>query len=132
MSNFASARLDKHVTHHWHTRSVVNCPTMPTSREILAANLKRIIAADSAKHPTDRPGVRGWAKRKELNVRLIDRLVKRQHAVTLDNLELIAAACGLQAWHPLIEDLDPRDPPDRPITAEDLAMISKLRRLLGN
>jgi hypothetical protein len=62
---------------------------------------------------------------------MIDRLVKGQHAVTLDKLEEIAAACGLQPWHLLIEDLDPASPPDAPISAEDRAMLIKLRRLLS-
>jgi hypothetical protein len=33
-----------------------------------------------------------------LDVRLIARAAKGQHAVTLDKLEEIAAGCGLRAW----------------------------------
>jgi hypothetical protein len=62
---------------------------------------------------------------------MIDRLVKGQHAVTLDKLEEIAAACNLQPWHLLIDDLDPSSPPDMPISAEDRAMLRKLRRLIS-
>jgi hypothetical protein len=76
--------------------------------------------------------VRAWALARELDVRLIDRLTKGEHAVTLDKLDEIATACGLQPWHLLIDGLDTEAPPDRPISAEDQAMISKLRRLLGD
>lgn len=96
---------------------------MPTLRDILAANLRSLIAKDGG-------SVRAWALSRELDVRLIDRLSKGQHAVTLDKLDDIAAACGLKPWHLLVEGLDPSAPPDQPISADDLAMISKLRRLL--
>ena len=86
---------------------------------------------EKATPPGERPSVRAWALGKELDVRMIDRLTKGQHAVTLDNLDKIAKACGLEAWHLLIEDLDPLSPPDAPISEEDRAMLRKLRRLLG-
>jgi hypothetical protein len=98
---------------------------MATLRDILAANLRRMIANEGI-------SVRAWALARELDVRLIDRLTKGEHAVTLDKLDEIAAACGLQPWHLLIDDLDPKAPPDRPISSEDQAMIAKLRRLLGD
>lgn len=100
-----------------------------TPRDILAANLRRLIDAD-ARHG-ERLSVRAWAQGKGLNVRLIDRLTKGQHAVTLDKLEEIASACGLQAWQLLLEDFDPAAPPDTPITDEERRMLNRLRRLLG-
>jgi len=102
----------------------------PTPRAILAANLRRFI--DAATPPGDRPSVRAWALGKGLDVRLVDRLSKGKHAVTLDKLEEIAEACGLQAWHLLIEDLDPASPPDAPISEEERTLLRKLRRLLGD
>ncbi len=75
--------------------------------------------------------IRAWATGKGLDVRLIDRLVKGQHAVTLDNLEKIADACGLKPWHLLVEDLEPGATPDAPITEEERAMLRRLRRLIG-
>lgn len=66
-----------------------------------------------------------------LDVRLIDRLTKGQHAITLDKLQELADALGLQAWQLLIDDLDPSSPPDAPMSDEDRAMLRKLRRLLG-
>jgi hypothetical protein len=103
--------------------------TDPTSRAILAANLRRRIEADAPNG--GRMSIRAWATGKGLDVRLIDRLVKGQHAVTLDNLEKIADACGLKPWHLLVEDLEPGATPDAPITEEERAMLRRLRRLIG-
>jgi hypothetical protein len=75
--------------------------------------------------------VRAWAQARRLDVRMIDRLTKGEHAVTLDKLEEIAAACGLQAWMLLIPELDATNPPDAPVSESDRAMLAKLRRLLG-
>lgn len=98
------------------------------ARDILAQNLSRLRERDSP--PGELLSVRAWAQGKDLDVRMIDRLLKGQHAVTLDKLEEIAAACGLQAWHLLIPDLDPSEPPQSPISAEDREMLARLRRLL--
>ena len=95
-----------------------------SSRDILARNLRRLIAADEL-------SVRAWAMGKGLDVRLIDRLTKGQHAVTLDNLEKIASACGLKPWHLLLEDFEPGSTPDAPISAEDRALLTRLRALLA-
>lgn len=94
-----------------------------SSRAILAANLRRMIDASGG-------SVRAWATSRGLDVRMIDRLSKGQHAVTLDKLEEIATACGLKAWHLLIEDLDPHVTPDAPISTEERAMLARLRHLL--
>lgn len=104
--------------------------TFDRSRAILAANIRTLIDAGtpSGRHPS----VRAWALGKGLDVRLIDRLVKGQHAVTLDNLERVAEACGLQPWQLLLEDLDPKAPPEAPITEDERAMLRKLRRLLSS
>jgi hypothetical protein len=99
-------------------------------RAVLADNLKRLIEAES--RGRDRPlSIRAWAMSKNLDVRMIDRLTKRQHAITLDNLEKIATACGLQPWHLLVPGLDPNSPPDAKFTAEDRATLAKLRSLLS-
>jgi hypothetical protein len=102
--------------------------TSPDPRAILAANLLRMI--DAAAPAGGRTNVRAWALGKGLNVRMIDRLTKKQHAVTLDKLQEIADACGLQAWHLLIEDLDPAKPPDPTVTTEDRALLARIRNLL--
>lgn len=98
------------------------------TRAILAANLMRRIDADTPKG--QRTSIRAWAIGKGLDVRMIDRIVKREHAVSIDTLEKIAEALGLQPWHLLLEDLEPGTTPDEPITEEERAMLRKLRKLL--
>jgi len=98
-------------------------------RGTLANNLRKLIAHDLK--PGERYSVRAWAQSRKLDVRLIDRLTKGEHAVTLDTLYAIAEACGLQAWHLLLDDFDPAAPADVPISESDRAMLSKLRRLIG-
>ena len=97
-------------------------------RAILAANLRRRIDADSREG--EKLSVRAWALSKGLDVRMIDRLLKGQHAITLDKLDEIAGALGLSAWHLLIEDLDPSSTPAPPLSAQDREMLSKIKRLL--
>ena len=123
MSYTASSQLDISATPICDTATASKKSKMPTPRAILAANLRRLIDKDGG-------SVRAWALAKGLDVRLIDRLSKGQHAVTLDKLDEIAAACGLQPWHLLIENLDAASPPDQPISQEERAMLAKLRRLL--
>jgi len=99
-------------------------------RATLAANLRRMIEADTPRGAT--PSVRAWALSKGLDVRLIDRLSKGEHAVTLDKLDEIAATIGLKAWQLLLEDLDAKDPPEAPVTEEERRMLTRLRKLLGD
>lgn len=96
-----------------------------TSRDILATNLSRLIEASGL-------SLRAWAQGKGLDVKLVERLSKNSHAVTLDKLEEIAAALGVQAWHLLIPDLDVANPPAPPITESDRALLVRLRNLLDN
>jgi hypothetical protein len=77
-----------------------------------------------------KPSVRAWALSKGLDVRLIDRLSKGQHAITLDKLDEIASTLGLKAWQLLLEDLDPKEPPEAPITEDERRMLTRLRKLL--
>lgn len=126
MSNTIYPESDKFVTARWDHLVMA----LKTPRHILADNLKRMIERAAA--PGDRPSARAWAMSKRLDVRLIDRLVKADNAVTLDKLAEIAEACGLQPWQLLIEDFDPTDPPSMPITDEERLMLKKLRRLLGS
>jgi hypothetical protein len=111
-------------------RATIGVMPPPDSRAVLAANLLRMI--DATSHAGDRkPSIRAWALDRGLDVRMIDRLTKRQHAITLDKLQEIADACGLQPWQLLIEDLDPGNPPEANVTAEDRAMLARLRTLLS-
>ena len=98
-------------------------------RDILARNVRRMI--DASTPSGARPSIRAWALGKGLNVRMIDRLVKGEHAVTLDTLDEVAKGCNLQPWQLLLEDFDPAAPQDPQITEEDRALLSRLRRILG-
>ena len=104
--------------------------TGDTLRATLARNLRKKIELDLG-GPGARFSVRAWSLGKGLDVRMIDRLVKGEHAVTLDKLAEIAAACGLKPWQLLLDDLDPAEPADAPISAEERATLRRLRRLLG-
>ena len=98
------------------------------ARDILAGNLRRII--EHWTPPGERYSVRAWALSKGIDVRLIDRLTKGQHAVTLDKLQEVADACGLEPWHLLVPQLDPTNKPDTPISEKDRAVIRRLRRII--
>jgi transcriptional regulator with XRE-family HTH domain len=99
------------------------------TRRVLARNLKALIL--DATPAGEKPSVRAWALGKGLDVRMIDRLTKGEHAVTLDKLEQIADACGLKAWHLLLEEFEPGDTPLAPITDEERRLLARLRKLLG-
>ena len=92
-------------------------------RAILAANLRRMIQVSGL-------SLRAWALARELDVRMIDRLSKGENAVTLDKIDEIAKACGLQPWQLLLEDLDHKAPPDAPISQADRDLLGRLRNLL--
>lgn len=86
---------------------------------------------EGATTPGKKPSVRAWAIGKGLDVRMIDRLANGKHAVTIDSLDKIAEACGLQAWQLLLDGFDPSQPPDAPITEEDRALLNRLKNLLS-
>lgn len=58
-----------------------------TPRDILARNVRKLI-------DNDRQSVRAWALARGLDVRLIDRITKASHAVTIDKIDEVAEACG--------------------------------------
>lgn len=99
------------------------------SRGTLAANLTKLMEKDTPKGA--KVSIRAWALGKGLDVRLITRLAKSQNAVTLDTLDQIAAACGLKTWQLLLEDFDPSDPADAPMTEEERKLLRRLRSILS-
>lgn len=100
----------------------------PDLRAIVAANLKRRIEADAPRG--SRISVRAWAISRGLNVRMIDRMVKGQHAVTLDKLDEIAKAAGVQPWHLLLPDLPGKGQPEAPISKEERELLERLKAIL--
>lgn len=93
------------------------------SRAILAANIQRIIDKDGSTN-------RGWALSKGLDVKLIERMTKGKHSFTLDKIEEVAAACGLEAWHLLLPDLEPGQRIEPPLTEADRELLQRLKHLL--
>lgn len=65
-------------------------------------------------------------------VRLIDRLLKQKHAVSLDTLDELSKATGFPAWALLFDGFDPASPPEQMISEEERVMLRRLRRLLGH
>lgn len=98
------------------------------ARSILAKNLIKLI--DDGTPKGARRSIRAWAIGRKLDVRLITRLTKAENAITLDTLDEIARACGVQAWHLLLEDFQPGQHVEAPITEDERAMLTKLRNLL--
>lgn len=98
------------------------------SRAILAANINKLIDADL--RPGERRSVRAWATGKGLDVKMVDRLSKGSHAITLDKLQELADACGLKPWQLLIDDFEPGQPADPPMTPGERAILKRLRNLL--
>ena len=101
-----------------------------TPRDILAANVRRLLERDTP--PGQKLSLRAWALGKGLDVKLIERITKNSHAVTLEKLTEIADACGVKPWQLLLEDFDPLAAAAPPLSAEDRALLTRLRRMLGD
>lgn len=75
-----------------------NEPMQQICRRILADNIKLMIEKRQL-------SVRGWALEHNLDPRQMDRLVKRQYSTTVDTLEQIAEAIGVQPWQLLVPNM---------------------------
>ena len=95
-----------------------------TTRDILAANLRKMVDKEAE------GSVRAWAMARKLDVRLIDRMTKGEHAVTLDKIELVASACGIPSWQLLLPDFEPGKKIEAPITDADRELLARLKHLL--
>ena len=83
-----------------------DAPTEQHPRQTLAANINSLINSQTPQG--DRRSVRAWATKKGLDVRLVDRLTKGEHSITIDKLQEVATALGIKPWQLLKEDLDHR------------------------
>lgn len=95
-----------------------------TPRDILAANVRKMIDKDGL-------SVRAWAMARGLDVRMIDRITKASHAVTLEKIDELASACGVPAWQLLLPDFEPGTRMEAPVTQADRELLNRLRNLLG-
>lgn len=129
VSNSASTFLGKFAAVRFLPRGSIKAMTSKQPRTILANNVNRMI--DRATTPGARRSVRAWAISKGLDVKMIDRVTKDAHGISLDTLYTIAAAVGLEPWHLLIDGLDLDAPPAPAVSAKDLETLKTLRQLLG-
>ena len=121
MSNPQDPSLSLNVQHQEAVRAIVlNMETL-TPRDILAANIQKLIGTDS---------VRGWALARGLDVRLIDRIKKGGNA-TLESIDEIAKACGVPAWHLLLPDFEPGTKIETPVTESERQLLERLKKLLS-
>ena len=97
-------------------------------RVTLSRNLQKLIEAASP--PGERMSARAWALSRGLEVRMISRFINQENSATLDYIDKIAEATGLQPWHLLLEDLDPAHPPEAPLTEEDRELLARIKRLV--
>lgn len=97
--------------------------TMNTSRKILADNIRAMIVKEGG-------SINAWAKSKHLQQRQIDRLVKSEHAVSLDTLDEIANALGLMPWQLLVADLDLSNLPKLVITETEVKLYQRMKELI--
>lgn len=61
---------------------------------------------------------------------MVDRLTKCENAITLDTLDEIALALGVQSWQLLTSDFDPKKPPHIAVTETELNLYKKLQVLV--
>jgi hypothetical protein len=129
VSNSASTLFGKFAAVRFCHHGSIKAMSEKQPRTILADNINRMI--DRATTPGAKRSVRAWAISRGLDVKMIDRVTKDAHGISLDTLYTIAAAVGLEPWHLLIEDLDLDSPPAPKVSAKDLETLKTLRKLLG-
>ena len=93
------------------------------SRRILADNIGRMIQKSGA-------SVRGWAMSNKLDVRQIDRLTKKQFATTVDTLDEIAAAIGVQPWQLLVPNMTTENPPLLVMSPTERELYERVRLIV--
>lgn len=93
------------------------------SRRILADNVARMIERSKS-------SVRAWAMGNGLDVRKIDRLTKKEYSTTLDTLDEIAAAIGVQPWQLLVPNMDLNNPPLLVMSEAERQIYERIRSLV--
>lgn len=91
----------------------------PDPRKVLSDNLRRIIGPDS--NPSR------WAAEHRMDKKPVQRMLAGTHAATIDTIESIAKAAGLQPWQLLLPNLDPINPPVFVMTRAERDLYAKLR-----
>lgn len=96
---------------------------MKPTAEVLAENIVRLkqwqrMRSDDA-----------LAKKAHVDQKTIWRIRNRQQSPTVDMLESIANVFGLHAWHLLIQNIDPENPPVCAMSRAERDLYRKLRAL---
>ena len=95
------------------------------SRRILADNIGRMIEKS-------RGSVRGWALSNKLDPRQIDRLTKREFATTVDTLDEIAEAIGVQPWQLLVPNMNPDSPPLLVMSKTERELFQRIQSIVNS
>lgn len=97
--------------------------------EIVASNLRTLMAASGMTRKDGTPNQSRLAKRSGVNQRTIGRILALEMTPTIDLLEEIALAFGLHSWQLLIPGLDPSNPPTFVMSEAERQFYRKLDEL---
>ncbi len=94
-----------------------------TSREVIAKNLFHLM--ESAPHLNSQPKV---AARSGLGQTSIGRILRTEAGATVDSLDAIAKAFGIEPWHLLVPNLDPHCLPKvMSLSDKEFDLMEKMR-----
>lgn len=94
-----------------------------------AANLERIRLASGEPPPSQN----AFSKRVGLQQRTYNRIIRGDADANLATVDVVADALHLQPWQLLVEDFDPRSPPElAALTDRERQFYAQLRALAKN
>lgn len=103
-------------------------PEKRSLRQVLAANLAKVRAHRNLSQPKIAEATRrGGAP---INQTTVGRIERGAHPATVDSLESLARALGVQGWQLLVEQLDPANPPTLgagDLSSDELELVRKYR-----
>lgn len=95
---------------------------MPDSKQILWENTSALMV-----HHWGKENLSELSRRAKVGLATCDRIKKRETSVGTDVLEKIADVFGLQAWHLLTPQLDPKNPPVIWLTKTERDLYENMR-----
>lgn len=96
-----------------------NPPRSKTHRAF-AQNLAAVIAATGQ-------SVTAWSVQRKLQARNIQRILNGEQSPSLDSMEDIARACGLEPWQMLMPGIDLSNPPVFVMSQTEAELYDRLR-----
>lgn len=100
------------------------------ARTVLAANLKALMASSADCRSTPALERATAMKGNKVGKSTIDRALKGEANLTIDNLEVIAKVFGVDPWQLMVPNMQPKNPPVlRSIGAAEEEVYAKLRKL---